>query len=96
MKKMFKVFTVAALTVTMMSCYSLSYSVGNGAQYGERSRGKNHYLIEGLIHLGGKTPADLAAGASDYDVRIVHTFLDGLIAGITGGLYTPTTVVVTQ
>lgn len=96
MKKMFKIFTIAALTVTMMSCYSLSYSVGNGSQYGERSRAMNHYLIDGLIHIGGKTPTDLADGASDYDVKIVHTFLDGLLAGITWGLYTPTTVIVTQ
>jgi hypothetical protein len=56
--------------------------------------GKNHYLIEGLVPVGRTTPTELAGNAADYDVTIVHSFVDGLLSAITGGLYTPTTVIV--
>jgi hypothetical protein len=85
---------VVAVAVCMTSCYSLSYSVGKGAQTGVEVKGKNHYLIEGLIPVGGTTPAELAENAANYDVKIVHSFVDGLLRAITGGIYSPTTVIV--
>jgi hypothetical protein len=85
---------VLSIAVCMTSCYSLSYSVGKGAQTGVEVKGKNHYLIDGLIPIGRTTPTELAGNATDYNVKIVHTFVDGLLYAITGGLYTPTTVIV--
>jgi hypothetical protein len=91
----FRTMCAIVVAVAMTSCYSLSYTVGNGAQSGEEVKGHNHYLIEGLVQVGNaSTPTDLAGGAKDYDVKIVHTFVDGLLAAITGGLYAPTTVIV--
>ncbi|MDR0511342.1 MAG: Bor family protein [Rikenellaceae bacterium] len=91
-----KLFFAAIIAVGMASCYTLEYSVGSGAKSGQEVRGKNHYLIDGLIRVGGKTPTDLAGGATDYNVKITHTFIDGLLMGITSALYTPTTVIVTK
>ena len=34
----------------------------------------------------------MAKGKKDYEVTTKHTFIDGLISGITFGLYNPTTV----
>ncbi|MDR1518387.1 MAG: Bor family protein [Dysgonamonadaceae bacterium] len=61
----------------MTSCYTLAYSVGTGAKGNQTVTGKNHYVIAGLVRVGGKTPTDLAAGAKDYDVKITHSFIDG-------------------
>jgi hypothetical protein len=83
-----------AVVLCMTSCYSLSYTVGNGASNGVTNRGKNHYLIEGLVALKTTTPAELAGGAKDYEVTVEHTFIDGLVRVITGGLYTPSTTTV--
>lgn len=36
----------------------------------------------------------MAGDAKDYQVTIEHSFIDGLLNAITGGLYTPTTTTV--
>ena len=36
----------------------------------------------------------MAGGASDYDLTVTHTFIDGLLGAITFGIYTPTTIIV--
>lgn len=94
-KVILKSFLIAAVAISMTSCYSLSYTVGNGSQTGEEVKGKNHYVIAGLAPVGKQTtPTELAGGVSNYDVKIVHTFVDGLLAALTGSIYTPTTVIV--
>ena len=95
MRKLFiNLAFILGLSILMTSCYSLSYSVGRGSQTGVEVRAKNHYLIEGLAPIGTSDPTKMAGGAQDYNVTIVHTFVDGLIAAITGGIYTPTTTIV--
>jgi hypothetical protein len=95
-KQIYSVVFVVLLAITMTSCYSLSYSVGKGSQSGVEIKGKNHYLIEGLIPVKTSDVKQLSDGSTDYNVKIVHSFVDGLLAAITGGLYTPTTVIVTK
>jgi len=34
-------------------------------------------------------PKAMAGGAKDYTVTVEHTILDGLLAALTGGIYTP-------
>ncbi len=70
--------------------------MGNGAQSGVQVTGMNHYLIYGLVPLKVSDPNELAGGASDYTVKIEHSFIDGLINAITFGIYTPTTTTVTK
>jgi hypothetical protein len=38
----------------------------------------------------------MAGGAKDYTVNTQHSFIDGLIASLTSGLYTPTSTTVTK
>jgi len=70
--------------------------VGNGAQTGVKVTEKNHYFIYGLA--AGKTsdPTVMANGATDYTVRVEHSFIDGLINSLTFGIYNPTTTTVTK
>lgn len=55
---------------------------------------KNHYVVAGLAPIKVSNPTQMAGGATDYQVTITHTFIDGLINALTGGLYTPTTTIV--
>ncbi len=82
---------ITVLIVTLSSCYTLTYSVGKGAQKGMEVVEKNHYLIYGLAAIKTSDPTKMAGGAADYDVTITHTFIDGLINAITAGIYSPTT-----
>jgi hypothetical protein len=89
------IFSVC-LVMMLSSCYSLTYNVGQGAQAGVSVSAKNHYLISGLIDLQTSNPTKMSDGAKDYTVNIQHSFIDGLLAALTGGLYTPTTTTVTK
>jgi len=82
------------ISVTFSSCYVNRFDVGKGAQSSIELRKQNHYFIGGLIPAKVSSPVQMAGGTSDYTVTIVHTFLDGVIAVLTGGIYTPTTTIV--
>ena len=78
----------------MASCYTLTYTVGDGSKTGEVIKKKNHYLVYGLAPLKMSDPTKMAGDAKNYDVTINHTFVDGLLNVLTSGLYTPTTTIV--
>ncbi len=78
----------------MASCYTLTYTVGDGSKTGEVIKKKNHYLVYGLAPLKTSDPTKMAGDAKNYDVTIKHTFVDGLLNVLTSGLYTPTTTII--
>ncbi|REJ84816.1 MAG: hypothetical protein DWQ44_08255 [Bacteroidetes bacterium] len=80
----------------LTGCYTYEMSVGKGAQSGVEVKKMNHYLIYGLAPIAVSNPKDMAGGAENYNVKIQHTFIDGLINAITFGIYTPTTTTVTK
>jgi len=85
------VFAISLLTA---SCYTLTYSVGEGAKTGIEVTEKNHYLIYGLAPIKTSDPTKMAGGAKDYTVTIEHSFIDGLLNALTFGIYSPTTTTV--
>lgn len=90
-----KVLFFCSLALCISSCYSVQYSVGRGAQTGLEVKAKNHFVIAGLAPVGDqKSPQELAGDTQDYDVEVVHTFIDGLLSAITFGIYTPTTTII--
>ena len=93
-KVLLNIAVIVTLPLMLSSCYTYTAVVGKGSQTGVEVRGKNHYLIDGLAPLGVSNAKQLAGGASDYDLTVTHTFVDGLIAAITFGIYTPTTTIV--
>lgn len=95
MKNKFLFFAlVCLLSLSMASCYTVSYAVGSGSQTGETIMEKNHYLVAGLAPIKTANPTQMAGDAKNYQVTISHTVVDGLINILTGGLYTPTTTIV--
>ncbi len=95
-KTIINFFFVLSISLLMSSCYTLTYSVGEGSKTGIEVKQKNHYLIYGLAPVGTSDPTEMAGGATDYTVTIQHTFVDGLINAITFGIYTPTTTKVVR
>lgn len=87
---------VIGICVSMSSCYTHTYNVGKGAQTGASVKGKNNYLISGLITLNTTNPSSMAGGAADYTVTTKHTFIDLILNSITFGIYSPTTTTVTK
>jgi hypothetical protein len=86
------VFALSMLT----SCYTYTYTVGEGPKTGMEVKKMNHYLIYGLAPVGVSDPHVMAGDAKDYSITIKHTFVDGLINAITFGIYSPTTTIVTK
>ena len=87
---------LAVLAVSLSSCYTHTYMVGDGPQRGVELKEKNHFLIYGLVPLGTANPGEMAGSAANYQVTHSHTFIDGLINALTFGVYSPTTTTVTK
>ena len=95
-KSILKYVLIFTVCFSLNSCYTYSFTVGDGAQKGVETSKMNLYLIGGLAPVSISDPAKLANGATDYDVTIKHTFVDGLINVLSGSLVSPTTTIVTK
>lgn len=87
---------IFAASMLFTSCYTYTTVVGDGAKGNDTVKEWNHYVIYGLAPVGVSDAKAMAGGAEDYTVTVKHSFVNGLIAGITFGIYTPTTTVVTK
>ncbi len=97
MKKLFvNLALVVGLSLFLTSCYTYTFTVGDGPQTGVTVTQKNHYLLYGLAPISTSDPVEMARGSENYEVTIQHTFVDGLLNAITWGIYTPTTTRVTR
>ena len=87
-----KIVFLLLISLTFSSCYVHKSIIGDGAQNGIVETAKQHNFVYGLV--SGKTPdtQEMAKGEENYEVTTVHSFVDGLISALTGGLYNPTTV----
>ena len=83
-------------SILLTSCYSYTSVVGNGAQGNSKVTEWNHYVIYGLAPVGVSDSKAMAGGAENYTVTTRQTFVNGLIPGITFGIYTPTVTTVTK
>ena len=92
MKKLkFLPVVVLLVSITMFSsCYTYTFSVGEGAKSNEKVTKMNPYFVFGLAPGNVSDPNEMAGGAKDYEVTIQHTFVDGLLGAITFGIFTPT------
>lgn len=84
------------IAMTLSSCYSYTVVVGKGAQGTSEVTKWNNYLIYGLVPVGVSDAKEMGGGATDYTVFTRLSFINGLIGGITFGIYTPTTTTVTK
>lgn len=83
-----------ACCLMFSSCFVNKFDVGNGAQTHVKVKKWNHYVIDGLIPVGVSDPNVMADKAKDYTVTIKFSFVNLIVSGVTGGIYTPTTTIV--
>lgn len=96
-KSTMKLFAVGfAASMLLTSCYSYTSVVGSGAQGTKEVSQWNHYVIGGLAPVGVSDSKQMADGAENYTIFTRHSFVNGLIAAVTFGIYTPTTTTVTK
>jgi hypothetical protein len=96
-KRSMKTLTIVfAASVLLTSCYSYTSVVGEGAQGNSQTTKWNHYLIGGLAPVGVSDSKEMAGGAADYTVHTRQSFVNGLVASLTFGIYTPSTTTVTK
>lgn len=95
-KGLLKLSLIFAVAIMMTSCYTFTATVGEGPKTGEKVVAHNHYLIDGLAPIATANTKELTGGAKDYSITVSHSFIDGLLMMITGGIYTPTTVTITK
>jgi hypothetical protein len=97
MKRTAKFLSIAfAISFMLTSCYTYTSVVGTGAQGSHKVTKWNNYLIYGLAPIGVSDSKQMANGAQNYEVFTRQTFVNGLVSGITLGIYTPTTTTVTK
>ncbi|MEX2514191.1 MAG: Bor family protein [Cyclobacteriaceae bacterium] len=95
-KVIFNLAISALLGGLLTSCYTQSYTVGQGPKTGIEVKDRSHYLVYGLAPVKTADPVKLAGDAQDYQVTIQHSFVDGLINALTFGIYSPTTTTVVK
>ena len=89
---MMSILFVSAILLT--SCYSYTSIVGEGAKGNVQSTKWNHYVLYGLAPVGVSDSKQMADGVNDYTVHTRQSFVNGLISGLTFGIYSPTTTTV--
>jgi|LGOV01.1.fsa_nt_gb hypothetical protein len=94
-KNSIKVIIIAS-SIMLSSCYSCTSAVEEGAQANKTKTKWNHYLLFGLAPVSVSDSKEMAGGAESYDIHTRQTFVNGVISGVTFGLYTPTTTTVTK
>jgi hypothetical protein len=96
MKRFFLIAAALFLMVAFTGCFSYTAVVGSGpVEYKKDSRA-NHYFLYGLIPANVSDSKKLAHGAENYEIQTRQTFVNGLIYGVTLGIYCPTKTTVTR
>ena len=91
-----KYFYLGLIAIGLSSCYSHTYTMGNGAQIGVKQKGRNVYVLGGLVNINTADPQAMAGEAADFTVNTKTGFIDGLINGVTFGILQTQTVTVTK
>jgi len=92
--KISKVVGAILISSVLSSCYINTTVVGAGAQGNQEVTKWNHYLLLGLAAVDVSDAKAMAGNADNYSVTTKQSFLNGLVSGVTFGIYTPTTTTV--
>ena len=93
MRKTFVCALSIGAMMMLQSCYVQNVSVGMSENEPARqvAKVKNHYFVEGLIQPKQDEAKNHVSNDQHFRMKTKTTFWDGFLAGITCGIYTPTT-----
>jgi Bor protein. len=94
MRKVLAVFVLTPLLLT--SCYNTKIAVGDVSPNQPLIKVNSHrndMLLYGLVPLSNasKRATEFIGDRENYVIRTNHSFINGLLASLTFGIYTPTT-----
>lgn len=94
-RKNFIIGALVCASFALTSCYSTKMYVGDVEKKDPVVKVQsewNHHLLFGLVPIGNNDlkTSEYVKDAPAYMVKTNRTFLDFVIYGITGGIYTPT------
>ena len=97
MKKATKFIAILlSSTLLLGSCATSQQIVGKGAQGSSYKKEWNHYMLYGSVANNVANPAEMAGTAKNYTITTKRTFVNGLLAVLTLGIYTPTETTITR
>ena len=91
-----KLLFSAACLVALSSCYNTRVLVGNvkpNEPMVEINKEWNHHLIYGLVPIGNakvQEASEYVGDHTDYMIKTNRSFLNYLVGGLTGEIYSPT------
>lgn len=77
-------FILVVCMLSLVGCFTNVHTIGTGAQSNTSTSKKQWYILFGLVPLGSVNTHQMAAGATDYEVKTQHTFVDVIIGIVTG------------
>ncbi|RED91304.1 Bor/Iss family lipoprotein [Marinoscillum furvescens] len=97
MKKLSSIAIALLIMLSVSSCYTMTHTVGAGAQGTSTTAKKQWYALWGLVPISNVDTKAMAGGASDYTITTQQSFGDGVIGMFTGIVtIQPRTVKVTK
>lgn len=68
------------------SCFTLTHTVGSGAQNGVEVEKRQWYVLWGLVPINNVNSKEMAGDATNYTIETQHTFLDYVISAFTSAV----------
>lgn len=94
MRRIRKTIAISLFALIISACSVTEHTVGKGAQGTQENSVKAWYLLFGAVPLNKKEVNSknlVPEGVTDYDIKVVTTFGDGLL-GIVANILIPTTL----
>ena len=84
---------LAAMLVVTAACYEHTFTIGNGAPAAPIAQEEwRHHWLWGLISPDKEMRLRDECSSGDATIEAEQSFLNGLVAALTGGIYSPHTV----
>ena len=92
-KKLIKKLLLLLLILSLSSCYTTQFVVGEGAKGNQTIKLKQTHFFSGLISFDIPEIKQII-DKEDYTIITKHSFIDLALNSFTFGIYTPTTVII--
>jgi len=74
---------IVIMLLSLVACSTHIHKVGNGAQGNSIQTARQWYVLFGLVPLNDVNTNQMAAGATNYEIKTEQTFIDVLITAFT-------------